>query len=55
MKEQLLNEVESVVTKVDMAHYEQHLLLPQCFQKLCADKASEKDYMLEMANVNWKV
>ena len=39
MKEQLLNEVENNVAMGEIAHYEQFLLLPQCFQKLSAAEA----------------
>ena len=34
MKEQLLNKVEIIVVKGDIAHYEQFLLLPQCILKV---------------------
>ena len=43
MKEQLLNEVENIVAKGEIAHlYNEQLLLilPQCFQKSSAAKAS---------------
>ena len=39
MKEQLLNKVENIAANGGIAHYEQFLLLPQCFLKLYAAEA----------------
>ena len=47
MKEQLLNKVENIVTKGDIAHFEQFLLLSQYFQKSSAAEASESICMLK--------
>ena len=47
MKEQLLNKVENNVAKGEIAHFEQFLLLPQCFKKSSAAKASESVSMWE--------
>ena len=33
MKEQLLNQVETIVAKAEIAYYEQFLVLPHCFRK----------------------
>ena len=41
MREQLLNEVENIVTKGEIAHYEQFLIQPQCFKKLSAAEVSK--------------
>ena len=37
--------VENTTAKVGIPHYEQFLLLPECFQKSYAAKVSESDYM----------
>ena len=47
MKEQLLNKVENIVAKVEIAHHEQFLLLSQCFQNMSAAKAPESVCMWE--------
>ena len=38
-----LNRVEHIVAKGEIAHHEQFLLLPQCFQKSSASNAPECD------------
>ena len=38
---QLSDKVENVVGKEDIAHYEQFLYFPQCFQKLSVVDASK--------------
>ena len=35
----IFNRVENIVEKGEIAHYEQFLLLPQCFQKSTAAEA----------------
>ena len=40
MAVQSLEKVENIVTKGEIAHHEQFLLLPQCFQKSSAADAS---------------
>ena len=45
MKDQLLNKVENIVTKEEIACFEQFLLLSQCFQKWSAAEAAESAYM----------
>ena len=47
MNEVLITRVENIVAKEEIAHYEQILLLSQCFQKSSAAKASESVCMLE--------
>ena len=47
MNEHLLNIVENIVTKGEIARFEQFLLLSQCFQKLFAAEASEIVCMCE--------
>ena len=47
---QLSNRDENSVAKGEIAHHEQFLLLPECFQKLFAAEASESVYMLESVN-----
>ena len=42
MKVQLLKGVENIVAKEEIAHYEQFLLLPHCFQKSSAANASTR-------------
>ena len=37
----LSDQVENIVGKVEIAHYEQFLLFPQCFQKLSVVDASK--------------
>ena len=46
MKEQLLNKVENILTEGEIAHNEQFILLPQCFQKSssCCSEVSESIY-----------
>ena len=39
--------VENTVGKGEIAHYEQFLLFPQCFQKACFQGASEGVIVLE--------
>ena len=41
MKEKLSKQVENTVGKGEIAHYEQFLLFPQCFQKACFPGVSE--------------
>ena len=52
MKEQclVLNKVENPYVKVEIAHYEQVLLLPKCFQKSSAAEALESVYLLGKVN-----
>ena len=38
---QLSDLVENIVGKEEITHYEQFLLFPQCFQKLCVVDASK--------------
>ena len=47
MKEQLLNKVETIVKKGEIAHYKQILPLSQCFLKSSAAEALESACMLE--------
>ena len=47
MKVYLLNRVENIVAKGDIAYFEQCFLLQQFFQKSSAAEASEIIYMLE--------
>ena len=42
--------VENIVAKGEIAHHEQFLLLPQCFQKSSASEAWESVYMRERVN-----
>ena len=42
MKLYLLYRVKNIVIKGEIAHYEQFLLLSQCFQKLCAAESWER-------------
>ena len=44
MNKQLLNEVEHDMEKGEIAHYEQFLLVPRCFQKSSAAEALERVY-----------
>ena len=46
MRVQLLNTVENIVAKGEIAYYEQFLLLPKCFQKLSDAEESQSFYML---------
>ena len=39
--------VEKIVAKGEIDHYDQFLLLPQCFQMSSASEASESVYMKE--------
>ena len=41
MEIQLSDLVENIVGKEEIAHYEQFLLFPQCFQKLAIGNASK--------------
>ena len=41
MKVLPLQKVENIVAKGEIAHYEQFLILPQCFQMSSASEASE--------------
>ena len=41
MDVQLINRVENTVANVEIAHYEQFLLLPQCFQTSSAAEVPE--------------
>ena len=41
MKVYLLNKVENIVAKEEIAHDDQFLLLPKCFLKLTAAEVSE--------------
>ena len=50
--EELLNNVENAVAKVEIARFEQFLLLSQCFQKLSAADASECIYKWESVKHN---
>ena len=51
MKEQLLNPVENIEAKGEIAHHEkQVLLLPQCFKKSSAAEALESVCMWERDN-----
>ena len=49
MKEQLLNQVENILTKREIDHYE-----PQFFQKAFAAEASEKVCLWERDNHLYK-
>ena len=46
----LLNKVEIIVAKGEIASFEQLLLLSKCFQKSSAAEGSESAYMLEHVN-----
>ena len=46
MRVLLLNRVENIVAKGEIARFEQFLLLPKCFQKLSAEDASKCVYRL---------
>ena len=39
--------------KGEIAHYEQFLLFPQCFQKACFPGASKCDIVWEWVNYEW--
>ena len=43
-----MHRVENIVAKGGIAHYEQFLLLPQCFQKSSDAESLESVYMWEM-------
>ena len=45
-----MNGDENLVTKVEIARYEQFLLLSRCLQKLSAADVSESVYMWERVN-----
>ena len=47
MKEQYLIDNENIVVKGEIAHHEQFVLFPQCFQKLSTTEASESVYLWE--------
>ena len=51
MRDLLLNRVEHIVAKVEIARFEQFLLLPQCFQKSTVGDASKCVYTLERVKV----
>ena len=42
--------MKNIVAKGEIAHYEQFLLLPQCFQKTSAAEAPETICMWERVN-----
>ena len=44
--------VENTVGKGEIAHYEQFLLFPQCFQKACFPEASKGVIVWEWVNSN---
>ena len=46
----LSNHVENTVGKGEIAHYEQFLLFPQCFQKACFPVASKGVIVWEWVN-----
>ena len=46
----LSKRVENTVGKGEIAHYEQFLLFPQCFQKACFPGASKGVIVLEWVN-----
>ena len=50
MKEQILNKVEIIVAKEEIAHHEQFICLSQCFQKSSAAEAPESVCMWEGLN-----
>ena len=50
MKVYFLNRVENIVAKREIAHYEQFIVLPQCFQKSSAAEVLESVSMWEMVN-----
>ena len=54
MKLSSLNRVENIVTKGEIAHPEQLLLLSQWFQKSSAAKALESVYKLERLKLTYK-
>ena len=50
--ENLSKRVENTMGKGEIAHYEQFLLFPQCFQKACFPGASKGVIVWEW--LNWK-
>ena len=54
MKTYLLNRVESIVSKEEIASFEQFLFLSQSFQKLSAAEASESVYIRERVSTSNK-
>ena len=46
----LSKQVENTVGKGEIAHYEQFLLFPQCFQKACFPEASKGVIVWEWVN-----
>ena len=42
-----MERLENIIAKGEIAHYEQFLLLPKCFQKSSAAEASESVCMRE--------
>ena len=54
MKEQIAYKVENIEAKGEIAHYDQFLLLPHCFQKSSIAEASESICMCNK-NVNCPV
>ena len=51
-KDIITEKVENIVAKREIAHDEQFLLLPQCFQKSSAADVSESVYMWERFEVS---
>ena len=49
------NWVENTVGKEEIAHYEQVLLFPQCFQKDCFPGASKGVIVLEWVKIHCKI
>ena len=47
----LFKQVENTVGKGEIAHYEQFLLFPQCFQKACFPGASKGVTVWEWVNI----
>ena len=50
----LSKQVENTVGKREIAHYEQFLLFPQCFQKACFPEASKGVIVWEWVNIELK-
>ena len=46
----MLKKIKNIVAKGEIAHFEQLLLLSQCFKKSSAARASESVYMWESVN-----
>ena len=47
MKIKLLNKIENIEEKREIAHHDQFLLLPKCFQNMSATDASKCACMCE--------